>query len=170
MINVVMQGKLLGARQDTAAESIPEKLGGRIMDTQTQGKGECLCGAVGIISSSLNTQVGTCHCRMCRRWGGGPLMTVDCGTDVSFTGEEKISLYDSSEWARRGFCSQCGSHLFYLLKEDGRYFVPVGLFDSEEQFQFVHQIFIDKKPSFYSFANVTDNLTEEEVFGKYSQK
>ena len=97
-------------------------------------------------------------------------MTVDCGTDVSFEGEEQITLYESSEWARRGFCSRCGSHLFYLLKEDGRYFVPVGLFDSEEQFRFAHQIFIDKKPSFYSFANVTDNSTEEEVFAKYADK
>lgn len=140
------------------------------MDNQTQGKGECLCGAVGISTSRMNTRVGTCHCSMCRRWSGGPLMTVDCGTDVSFTGEKHITLYESSEWAQRGFCSQCGSHLFYLLKEDKRYFVPVGLFDSEEQFQFDHQIFIDKKPSFYSFANVTENLTEEEVFAKYSQK
>lgn len=97
-------------------------------------------------------------------------MTVDCGTDVRFDGEEHVTLYESSEWARRGFCARCGSHLFYLLKADGRYFVPVGLFDSEEQFQFDHQIFIDKKPSFYSFANVTDNLTEEEVFARYVDK
>ncbi len=140
------------------------------MDGQNEDKGKCLCGEVEIFVSNINTQVGSCPCRMCRRWGGGPLMTVDCGTDVSFTGEQHLTVYDSSEWARRGFCSKCGSHLFYLLKEDGRYFVPVGLFDSEEQFRFDHQIFIDKKPSFYSFANVTDNLTEEEVFAKYADK
>ena len=97
-------------------------------------------------------------------------MTVDCGADVSFTGEDHMSIYESSEWAQRGFCSKCGSHLFYLLKDGGRYFVPVGLFDSEEQFQFEHQIFIDKKPSFYSFANVTNNMTEEEVFALYAPK
>ncbi len=140
------------------------------MDVQNEDKGKCLCGEVEIVVSNINTQVGSCHCRMCRRWGGGPLMTVDCGTDVSFTGEQHLTVYDSSEWARRGFCSKCGSHLFYLLKEDGRYFVPVGLFDSEERFQFDHQIFIDKKPSFYSFANVTKDMTEEEVFAQYTQK
>ena len=140
------------------------------MDGQSEDKGKCLCGEVEIVVSNINTQVGSCHCRMCRRWGGGPLMTVDCGTDVSFSGEQHLTVYDSSEWARRGFCSKCGSHLFYLLKEDGRYFVPVGLFDSEEQFQFDHQIFIDKKPSFYSFANVTKDMTEEEVFAQYTQK
>ena len=140
------------------------------MDVQNEDKGKCLCGEVEIVVSNINTQVGSCHCRMCRRWGGGPLMTVDCGTDVSFTGEQHLTVYDSSEWARRGFCSKCGSHLFYLLKEDGRYFVPVGLFDSEEQFQFDHQIFIDKKPSFYSFANVTKDMTEEEVFAQYTKK
>ena len=140
------------------------------MASQSKDTGKCLCGEVEIIISNINTQVGSCHCRMCRRWGGGPLMTVDCGTDVSFTGEQHVTVYDSSEWARRGFCSKCGSHLFYLLKEDGRYFVPVGLFDSEERFQFDHQIFIDKKPSFYSFANVTKDMTEEEVFAHYTQK
>ena len=140
------------------------------MAENTENKGKCLCGAVQITALSMNTQVGTCHCSMCRRWGGGPLMTVDCGTDVKFTGEEHVTIYESSEWAQRGFCSECGTHLFYLLKDDGRYFVPVGLFDSEDQFQFDHQIFIDKKPSFYSFANVTNNMTEEEVFAKYAPK
>jgi len=105
---------------------------------------------------------------MCRKWGGGPLMAVDCGTEVSFEGEENISVYNSSGWAERAFCNKCGSHLFYKLKENGQLIMPVGLFDNEEKFNFDHQVFIDKKPSFYSFANVTNNMTEAEVFAKYS--
>lgn len=140
------------------------------MDNRIEGKGRCLCGAVEIAATTMNIQVGTCHCRMCRRWGGGPLMTVDCGTEVVFSGHQHIVRYDSSDWAQRGFCSRCGSHLFYLLKDGGRYFVPVGLFDEEDRFQFTHQIFIDRKPAFYSFANVTDNMTEEEVFSRFAKK
>ncbi|NIT13149.1 MAG: GFA family protein, partial [Candidatus Dadabacteria bacterium] len=52
---------------------------------------------------------------MCRKWCGGPLMAVNCGTDVTFEGEDNITVYDSSSWAERGFCSGCGSHLFYRL-------------------------------------------------------
>lgn len=138
------------------------------MSETIEGKGSCLCGVIQVTAKTMNTQVGTCHCRMCRKWGGGPLMTVDCGTEVLFEGEEHISIYDSSGWAERAFCGQCGSHLFYKLKETGQYMMPVGLFDNEEKFNFDHQVFIDKKPSYYSFANVTNNMTEAEVFAKYS--
>ncbi len=133
-----------------------------------EGRGRCLCGSIKISAKTMQTQVGTCHCRMCRRWGGGPLMSVDCGTEVSFSGEDKIAVYASSEWAERGFCSTCGSHLFYRLKANGQYIMPVGLFDNEDAFHFDHQIFIDKKPAFYSFSNVTNNMTEAEVFAKYT--
>ena len=138
------------------------------MSGTIEGKGSCLCGAIQINAKTMNTQVGTCHCSMCRKWGGGPLMAVDCGTEVFFESEEHISVFDSSGWAERAFCDKCGSHLYYKLKESGQFMMPVGLFENEEKFNFDHQVFIDKKPSFYSFANVTNNLTEAEVFAKYS--
>jgi len=68
--------------------------------------GNCLCRTVRISAKTPNTNVGACHCGMCRKWGGGPFMTVDCGADVSFEGEESISVFDSSEWAERGFCKK----------------------------------------------------------------
>lgn len=138
------------------------------MPKTVEGKGTCLCGLIKIKAKTMNTQVGACHCSMCQKWGGGPLMTVDCGTEVSFEGEENISVYDSSEWAERAFCNKCGSHLFYRLKESGQFIMPVGLFNDEERFKFDHQIFIDHKPSFYSFAEETNNMSEAEVFAKYS--
>ena len=138
------------------------------MPETIEGHGSCLCEAISIKVAALNVEVGTCHCSMCRRWGGGPFIGVDCGTEVTFGGEENISVYDSSEWAERGFCKKCGSHLFYRLKQSGQLVMPAGLFDEEDKFVFDHQIFIDKKPAFYSFANVTNNMTEAEVFAKYS--
>ncbi len=64
------------------------------------------------------------------------MMTVDCGTTVRFEGEDYITVYDSSEWAERGFCSKCGTHLYYKLKESGQFIMTVGLFDNEEGFKF----------------------------------
>ncbi|MBE7385636.1 MAG: GFA family protein [Leptolyngbya sp. SIO1E4] len=130
--------------------------------------GSCLCGAVTFAVSNFSKKVGACHCSMCRRWGGGPVMAVDCGTDISFKGEENITVYDSSDWAERGFCNKCGSHLFYRLKESNQHYVPVGLFDDQAPFVFDSQVFIDKKPSFYSFANQTNDMTEAEVFEMYA--
>ena len=78
--------------------------------------GSCLCGAVRITVKNINNKVGACHCGMCRKWCGGPLMAVNCGADVIFDGKDNVSVFDSSAWAERGFCSACGSHLYYRLK------------------------------------------------------
>ncbi|MDJ0591995.1 MAG: GFA family protein [Pleurocapsa sp. MO_226.B13] len=138
------------------------------MSDTIKGKGSCLCGAVHVNAKNLSKHVGACHCSMCRKWGGGPLLAVDCGQDVSFEGGENISVYDSSDWGERGFCKKCGSHLFYRLKENQQYIIPAGLFEDQEFFVFDNQVFIDRKPSFYSFANKTTNMTEAEVYEMYS--
>ncbi len=137
------------------------------MSDHIEGKGSCLCGETCFTAPKISTKAGACHCGMCRKWAGGPLMAVDCGTDVSFDDAANISVYNSSDWAERGFCKKCGSHLFYRLKESGQYIMPIGLFDEDEKFSFDHQVFIDEKPSYYSFANETSNMTGAEVFAHY---
>jgi hypothetical protein len=124
-----------------------------------QKSGKCLCGEIKIVAKSVDQNVHVCHCTMCRKWGGGPSMSVSCGSDVSFSERKSIRVFSSSEWAERGFCSCCGSHIFYRLKENDEYILPVGIFDSDEGFVFDQQIFIDEKPDYYSFANKTKNLT-----------
>ncbi len=138
------------------------------MTTTVEAKGSCLCGAVKIEAKTVSKSVGACHCNMCRKWTGGPLLAVDCGNDVNFEGENNIAVFDSSEWAERGFCAKCGSHLYYRLKQNKQYIMPVGIFDQREDLNFDHQIFIDEKPSYYCFANETRNLTGEEVFAQFS--
>lgn len=135
-------------------------------DTKT-GEGRCLCGAVTVIAKNMSNNVGACHCSMCRKWSGGPLMAIDCESNVSFTGEENIKVFNSSGWAERGFCATCGTHLFYRLKENNQYFVPVGLFDDCEAIVFAHQVFIDEKPAYYSFANETKNMIGAEVIAQF---
>ncbi|MBT8119779.1 MAG: GFA family protein [Gammaproteobacteria bacterium] len=140
------------------------------MTKVTSRTGSCLCGSVRITVNNSSNKVGACHCGMCRRWGSGPFMEIDCGTEVSFEGEDDITVYDSSSWAERGFCRKCGSHLFYRLKETKQHMVSVGLFDDQEDFVFETQVFIDRKPPFYSFSNKTNDLTEAEIFEMYSPK
>ena len=138
------------------------------MNTTISAKGHCLCGAVQIEANTVDTNIGACHCSTCRRWGGGPLLAVDCQQDVTFTDEAKVTTYNSSDWAERGFCSNCGSHLFYRLKHNNQYIMPVGLFEFSQEPTFDHQIFIDEKPDYYCFANDTKNMTGAEVFAAYA--
>ena len=133
-----------------------------------EGKGSCLCGAVKILVKNISSGIGACHCGMCRKWTGGPLLAVDCGTDVSFEGQKNISIYNSSEWAERAFCNKCGSHLYYRLKRPDQHIMPVGLFDTDIPFVFDHQIFIDAKSSYYHFGNKIKTMTGKEVFAQYA--
>jgi len=138
------------------------------MDFSTEHHGTCLCGAVHVAAKVKSHHIGACHCWMCRRWGGGPLFAVECQDAVPFEGVDHISTFSSSEWAERGFCRTCGMHLFYRLKKEGHYAIPVGLFSDRDAWTFAEQIFIDQKPAFYSFAEKTKNLTGEEVFSQYA--
>lgn len=137
------------------------------MSEKTQATGQCLCGKVSLSVPELSLQTHACHCSQCRTWGGGPAFSVDCGTDVSFDGESHISIFKSSEWAERGFCANCGSHLFYRLIAAKQYMVPFGLFKGGHEFVFESQIFIDEKPGFYCFADKTKEMTGAEVFAQY---
>jgi hypothetical protein len=137
------------------------------MTNSIEKTGRCLCGKVEVKARSVKLQVHACHCNMCQLWNGGPTMSVHCGTDVSFSNEEAIAVYPSCSWAELGFCKTCGSHLFYRSVDDSEYIIQVGSFDSDEGFVFDQQIFIDEKPSYYQFANKTNNLTGAEVFAQY---
>lgn len=130
-------------------------------------KGACLCGAV-TVTAKLIGNIGACHCSMCRKWVGGPLLAVDCGSDVAFEGEDNLGVFESSDWAERGFCKRCGSALFYRIKQNNQHLLSPGLFDDQPALVFDHQVFIDEKPAYYDFANETENMTGAEVFAKYA--
>ena len=132
--------------------------------------GTCLCGAVTIKVESMDTDVGACHCTMCRKWGGGPYMAVDCKQAVSISGEEQVSVYSSSEWAERGFCANCGTHLFYKFKQTGQYMMTAGFMGVEDKLNLDHQIFVDEKPAYYDFSNKTVMMTGEEVFAHFNSE
>lgn len=138
------------------------------MKSRAEYRGGCLCGAVRVVARARSHTIGACHCETCFKWGGGPLLAVECDDDVEFEGADSISVFDSSAWAQRGFCRQCGTHLFYRLKEGGLYAIPVGLFEDVDHWVLAEQIFIDEKRPFYSFSEPTANLTGAEVFARHS--
>lgn len=140
------------------------------MSETVEARGQCLCGAVQIETKALSASVGACHCRTCRQWGGGPYFAVSAGTEPAIDGEDKITVFSSSAWAERGFCSQCGTHLFYRLRQNREYIMPAGFFGDVEGYVFDHQVFIDQRPAYYRFANQTKDMTGEELFAMYAPK
>lgn len=134
----------------------------------TSLNGKCLCQKVNISVSEAQPHIDSCHCATCRKWSGGPFLALDCGTQVAIKGQEHVKAFNSSDWAERGFCVNCGTHLFYRLKEANQYIMPAGLFDDLTDAEFTTQIFIEEKPSYYDFANKTKMMTGEEVFAAFS--
>ncbi len=94
-------------------------------------------------------------------------MEVTC-QDVRFDGEENIRRFRSSDWAERGFCTECGSNLFYHIIDSGDYQIAAGLFDDQSKLRFSLQVFTDSKPQFYEFANKTKMMTAAEVIAAFA--
>jgi len=132
-------------------------------------KAECLCGSVKITAKQINPRFTVCHCDSCRTWGGAPFFAVQCGTDVEIEGSEKIKVYESSTWASRGFCSGCGTHLFYKLKKSGEYNMPVGMFKNLEGLEMNMQYFSDQRPEYYCFSNETKEMTKAEIMEYFAK-
>ena len=130
------------------------------MPNQTM-TGRCLCGAVTFRAEGVEPHVHACHCGMCRRWSGGPGLAATVGS-VEFQGEEQIAVFDSSDWAARGFCKTCGTNLFYRLKEPQAYFLWSGVFDDASAFELAGEIYIEEKPAFYGFVGDHPRQTGEE--------
>lgn len=129
---------------------------------------KCLCGSVKIAASNINPKFTVCHCDSCRAWGSGPFFAVQCGTQVSFDGTEHISEYDSSPWACRAFCGNCGTHLYYRLKKTQGYNMPVGLFSDMQDLVMDMQYFSDKRPDYYCFSNKSKEMTEAEIYAHFA--
>ncbi len=137
------------------------------MTEKVKGRGSCLCGAIKFKANAIDLNVGACHCSTCRSWGGGAFMGVDCGTDVDFEHVETLTIFNSSDWAERGFCGTCGTHLFYRLKESGQHIMPAGILNIESDLNFDHQVFIEEKPGYYTFSNKTKEMTGAELFAMF---
>lgn len=92
--------------------------------------GGCLCGAVRFSAAGRPTHVNLCHCAMCRRAGGAPVVAWATfpWAKVKFKG--KPAWRKSSRLAERAFCRRCGSALCWRgFKNYDLVDLTVGTFD-----------------------------------------
>ncbi|WP_409433297.1 GFA family protein [Litorimonas sp. RW-G-Af-16] len=130
--------------------------------------GKCLCGGVSF-TVAAPTHLDSCHCADCRRWSGGPNISLDFSA-VDFKSDKTLAWFQNSDWAERGFCKTCGSSLFYRLIEDhSKMTVCAGAVDGiSDDVKITKEFFIEQKPAFYDFAGERERLTGAEVFALYS--
>ncbi len=132
-------------------------------------KGQCLCGAAQFSGEPvLGSGVEVCHCRHCRRWGGGPFMSVRLAGGVTLAADATLVWYASSDWAERGFCGRCGTSLFWRLKgEPSDWIVNLHALGDDHGMTIHEHIWVDQKPGFYDFSDATPRLTEAEFMARH---
>jgi hypothetical protein len=94
-------------------------------------------------------------------------MVLECLNSLKFTDDEALSVYNSSDWAERGFCRECGTNLFYRIKESGISYVSVAAVEGMRDLALTTEVFIDEKPGFYAFAQETNQMTGAELFALF---
>lgn len=141
--------------------------------TETRSGG-CLCGAVRFEATLTSLSFGACHCEMCRRWTGSALLgiTVPEG-NVTWHGGQHIASAQTSAWAERGWCKECGSSLYFKVTMDSPYKgdieLPIGLLDDANGLTLTNEIYIDHKPDSYAYlGDGRKTMTRQDCVEKFS--
>lgn len=116
--------------------------------------GSCLCGKVSFTVTGPLTPPAACHCSQCRKQSGHYWAATEVFRDaVAISGAEHLTWYESSETARRGFCSVCGSFLFWDAKDSERLDVAMGAFDGPTDAALCWHIHVGSKGDYYDIAD-----------------
>ena len=93
--------------------------------------GGCLCGEILYRASEAPVWASFCHCGMCRKASGAPVMSfVEFADGVFEWTKGQAEKYVSSDGVVRRFCRTCGGSLTFEM--DGRIFISLGSLDHPE--------------------------------------
>ena len=120
----------------------------------TVHKGSCLCGAVTFEVAGEIPAPDACHCKACRKSSGHYFVSADVPRSaITITGEDHVRWFQSSEKARRGFCSGCGSSLFWDPFNRDWIGVAMGAFDGATEAKLHVHVFVGEKGDYYDIAD-----------------
>ncbi|MCB1471527.1 MAG: GFA family protein [Rhodobiaceae bacterium] len=111
--------------------------------------GGCQCGAVRYRIDGELTRAHICHCRMCQKAAGNyfmPLAGAPRGKVVVTRGVP--SWFASSDIVRRGFCSACGTPLFFDATDTDRMLVTLGSLDDPSRYAPASEDSVESRVSF----------------------
>jgi hypothetical protein len=119
-----------------------------------QHTGSCLCGGVTFSVRGKIRDVVWCHCGQCLHWHGHfGGYTASTWPDIELRGTDKIAWYDSSDTARRGFCRDCGSSLFWEAARRQYVSIAAGALDQPTGLVTARHIFAEDKGDYYRIAD-----------------
>ena len=115
--------------------------------------GGCLCGAVRYEVEGRLRDVVNCHCTMCQRLHGGyGPHSKAAKENITVTKSDGLAWFKTSDFARRGFCRECGSSLFWEPFEQDGTGIVAGSIDAPTGLKSIGHIFVGEKADYYAIT------------------
>lgn len=116
--------------------------------------GGCLCGGVTYQLSGELRPVVACHCTQCRKTSGHYVAATQVAADEAAISGATLTWYRSSDTAERGFCSVCGSNLFWRRHGSDRISIWAGSIDGPTGLRMASQLHVESAGDYYDLPDV----------------
>jgi hypothetical protein len=121
--------------------------------------GSCLCKAVTYSVEGELTPILACHCSQCAKTSGNHAAMTSCAdAALKITDTGTLAWFQSSAEVRRGFCSRCGSNLFWKQGGTDAVYITAGTLDPPTGLKIAEHIFVASKSDYY---DITDGLPQK---------
>ena len=115
--------------------------------------GGCLCGAVRYEVRGPLRDVLVCHCTECRKWSGHLFAATAAARDdfalVEQRGLRWIARAESDTGARRGFCGECGTSLFWDSPDRDTVSIAAGSLDPPTGLRLMGHVYVSQVGDYY---------------------
>lgn len=129
----------------------------------TTHEGGCLCGKIRFRIAAEALESGYCHCRMCQRNTGAPVVAWTTFPAAVFSWSAgSPATYASSPKVRRQFCADCGSYLTFRREGSTEISINTTSLDEPESFPPQVHIFVESRISWF---DTEDSLPRHVGYG-----
>lgn len=120
-------------------------------------KGSCNCGRVTWEATGEMRPIVACHCSQCRKQTGYFYAATAADNDALTINGNTLKWYqaspDTMPEAKRGFCTECGSALFWKNEKESFTSILAGSIDGDTGLEIEKHIFTDDMPDWYEITD-----------------
>jgi len=128
----------------------------------TRFTGGCLCGEVRFEIDGGLRPVVYCHCEQCRKTSGHYVAATACDPNLlKLLIDDGLRWYRSSPEAQRGFCSGCGSSLFWRPDHERYISIMAGTLALPTGLKGACHIYTDMASDYYSIEDGLPQYAED---------
>jgi hypothetical protein len=126
-------------------------------------RGSCLCGGITFAYERAVTQVGMCHCSLCRKVSGtasNAVLVVPADSLRWLSGAELRQEYAKPSGWGTTRCARCGSPVPRKMPGAEAYWVPAGVLDDDPGVGVAGHIFVGSKAPWDEIAGSAPQFQE----------